>query len=89
MRDKKPDVNRQRDYYICVASEDAEWQIFEGCWHSVHKECLKDVLPPHICSHHFNNVILSLSIAANSSFANAGNGRDEQTLTQNLMIMMK
>ena len=76
--DKKPDVNSRCDY-ISVAPEDAEWQIFEGCWHSFHKECLKDVTYCPICSYHLNNVILSLSIAANSSFVNGGNGHDEQT----------
>ncbi|CAB3999355.1 Hypothetical predicted protein [Paramuricea clavata] len=35
--EKKPDINSRCDY-ICVAPEDADWQIFEGCWHSFHKE---------------------------------------------------
>ena len=73
--EKKPDVNSRCDY-ICVAPEDADWQIFEGCWHSFHKECLKDLTYCPICSNHLNNVILSLSIAANSSFVNGGNQDD-------------
>ena len=75
--DKKPDVNSRCDY-ICVAPEDAEWQIFEGCWQSFHKECLKELIYCPICSNHLNNVILSLSIAANYSFVNGGNDADHK-----------
>ena len=42
--DKKSDVN-SRCNCICVAPEDAEWQIFEGSKYlkySFHKECLHE-----------------------------------------------
>ena len=57
--EKKPDENTCCDY-LCVAPEDADWKIFEGCWHSFHSECLKDLTYCSICSNHLNNVILSL-----------------------------
>ena len=60
-----------------MTPEDAEWHIFQGCWHSFHTECLKDLDYCPICSNHLNNVILSLSISANSSFVNGGNEEDD------------
>ncbi|CAB4016534.1 Hypothetical predicted protein [Paramuricea clavata] len=76
--DKKPDVNSRCDN-TCVAPEDVEWQICEGCWHSFHKECLKDLAYCPICSNHLNDVILSLSVAANTSFVNGGSGDDNDS----------
>ena len=69
--DKTLNVNSKCDY-VCVAQEDAEWNIFEGCWHSFHKECLSDMDYCPICSSHLNNVILSLSKSASFSFIYGG-----------------
>ncbi len=52
--EKMPNVNSKCDY-ICVAPDDSEWQIFEGCWHSFHKECLKDINYCPICSNHLTS----------------------------------
>ena len=78
--EKKPDENSCCDY-LCVAPEDADWKIFEGCWHSFHSECLKDLTYCPICSNHLNNVILSLSESANSSFVNGGKETDDVETT--------
>jgi hypothetical protein len=45
--------------------------IFEGCWHSFHKECLKDLA---YCP-------LPLSVAANTSFVNGGSGNDSEQVS--------
>ena len=78
--EKKPDENSCCDY-LCVAPEDADWKIFEGCWHSFHSECLKDLTYCPICSNHLNNVLLSLSESANSSFVNGGKETDDVETT--------
>ena len=78
--EKKPDENSCCDY-LCVAQEDADWKIFEGCWHSFHSECLKDLTYCPICSNHLNNVILSLSESAKSSFVNGGKETDDVETT--------
>ena len=63
-----PDTNKRCDYICTVTEEAAEWHIFEGCWHSFHKECLNDINYCPICSDHLKHVILSLSSSANSTF---------------------
>jgi hypothetical protein len=40
---------------------------------------LKDLAYCPICSNHLNNVILSLSLAANTSFVNGGSGDDNDS----------
>ena len=66
-----PDTNTLCDYmiYICTDTEEAsELHMFEGCWHSFHKECLNDINYCPICSDNLKHVILSLLSSANSTF---------------------
>ncbi|CAB4001872.1 Hypothetical predicted protein [Paramuricea clavata] len=65
--DRKPDVQRRCDASNCALTGEEPWQIFEGCWHSFHNECLAGCQHCSICQDHLKNVVKNLSASANAT----------------------
>ena len=65
--DHKPDDARRCDALNCALTDEQPWQIFEGCWHSFHEECLAGRSHCYICQEHLQNVVGTLSTSENST----------------------
>jgi hypothetical protein len=75
--DQKPDVQRRCDAFNCALTVEEPWQIFEGCWHSFHNECLAGCQHCSICQDHLKNVVKNLSTSANATLLEGLDDNDE------------
>ena len=75
--DWKPDPNKVCDMPSCSkGNTDEEWKINEGCWHSFHTTCLKNLSHCPICRAHIRKETKKLALAAIKGIVGQGEAND-------------
>lgn len=75
--DWKPNPNKVCDMPSCSkGNNDEEWEINEGCWHSFHTTCLKNLSHCPICRAHIKKETKKLALAAIKGIVGQGEAND-------------
>ena len=66
----KPDPERVGDIPDCIVTNDTEWVLFEGCSHSFHLTCLREIQYCPLCQKLLQHKAKSLAITAKNAILN-------------------